>query len=206
MHIRIKTISVAFLAALIAAAPAPRTWDFEEAEVGEPAPGVSPEVGRWEVVDDGEGHALAQLAENGDEIFNVALVEGVEARGVDLTVRFRAVTGEYDRGGGLVWRAKDTKNYYIARYNPLEDNFRVYTVVEGVRTRLDSAEIPHTEGWHTLGVRMRGDRIRCFYDGEVELRVRDDTFADAGRIGLWTKADAVTWFDDLTLAEPPAGE
>ena len=83
---------------------------------------------QWEVAKDGENHVLYQKAKNEDATFNVALVEGTSYKDVDLSVKLRAVAGEIDRGGGVVWRAKDKKNYYIARYNPLEDNFRVYKV------------------------------------------------------------------------------
>ncbi len=121
---------------------------------------------------------------------------------MDLTVRFHAIAGKFDQGGGLVWRAKDGRNYYIARYNPLEDNFRVYTVVDGQRTQLQNADIPRSDGWHTLRVTMRGDHIQCFYDGKKSLDVHDTTFTKPGHIGLWTKADARTRFDDLTFRRP----
>jgi hypothetical protein len=116
---------------------------------------------------------------------------------VDLSVQMKAVAGRSDQGGGLIWRAKDAKNYYVARYNPLEDNFRVYKVVNGSRSEFQSATIKHSAGWHTLRVTMAGDHIECYYDGKKYLDVKDSTFADAGRIGLWTKADAQTHFDDL---------
>ena len=184
-------------------------WDFEGEAEGRTPDLVSAEVGHWEIVADGENQVLAQRAENDDETFNVALVEGTDALDVDLRVRFRAVSGELDRGGGLVWRAADARNYYIARYNPLEDNFRVYTVVDGVRTQLQSADVPHSDGWHALRVTMLGSHIQCYYGDEPLLNVRDTTFNDPGRIGLWTKADAVTWFDDLELLpaseQPPPG-
>ncbi len=113
-----------------------KTWDFESDEPGKIAKGFTNEVGQWEVAKDGDNHVLYQKAKNDDATFNVALVEGTSYKDVDLSVRLSAVAGEIDRGGGLVWRAKDKKNYYICRYNPLEDNFRVYKVVDGKRTHV----------------------------------------------------------------------
>ena len=98
-----------------------------------------------------------------------------------------------------MWRARDASNHYIARYNPLEDNYRVYKVVDGRRSELRSAAIRHTDGWHTLRVEMVGDHIQCCYDGRKILDVKDSTFTQGGQIGLWSKADARSHTDDLTL-------
>ena len=129
----------------------------------------------------------------------MALVDGTSYGDLDLSVRLRAVAGEVDRGGGLVWRARDAKNYYIARYNPLEDNFRVYKVQDGKRTQFQSAKVPGDEAWHVLRVTMVGTRITCRLDGQSLLEVEDSTFPAAGMIGLWSKADAQSYFDDLTV-------
>ncbi|HEV7221801.1 MAG TPA: hypothetical protein VGN42_03815 [Pirellulales bacterium] len=179
-----------------------RVWDFEGDKPGEIAAGFSEEVGQWRVVETDAGKVLAQQAKNPDETFNVCLVKDGDAKDLGLQVRFKAVAGELDQGGGVVWRAKDAKNYYVARYNPLEDNFRVYKVVAGKRTQLATADIQHGDGWHALRVTMRGEQIRCFYDGKQHLEVRDATFAGSGKVGLWSKADARTYFDELTLLVP----
>jgi hypothetical protein len=113
----------------------------------------------------------------------------------------KALAGEDDQGGGLVWRAKDGANYYIARFNPLEDNYRVYKVVDGARKQLGSADFKAAPGWHTLRVVMSADHIVCYLDGEKRLDVTDSTFKEAGKVGLWTKSDAQTHFDDLTTRE-----
>src|SRR5262245_49105610 len=118
-------------AALAASQAAKKSWDFESDTPGKIARGFSNEVGQWEVARDGNNQVLYQKARNDDATFNVALVEGTSYKDLDLSVRLRAVAGEVDRGGGLVWRAKDRNNYYICRYNPLEDNFRVYKVEDG---------------------------------------------------------------------------
>jgi hypothetical protein len=185
----------------LAAEATKKTWDFEKDEPGKIANGFTNEVGQWEVAKDGDNHVLYQRAKNEDATFNVALVEGTSYKDIDLSVKLKAVAGEVDRGGGVVWRAKDKKNYYIARYNPLEDNFRVYKVQEGKRTQFQSAKIAGDEKWHTLRVTMVGAKITCYLDGQKHLEAEDSTFPEAGMIGLWSKADAQSYFDDLTASE-----
>jgi Domain of Unknown Function (DUF1080) len=176
-----------------------RAWDFESDEPGRIAGGFSAEVGTWEVVRDGDNRVLAQKATNPDATFNVALVSDTRVKDVDISVRLRAVAGELDRGGGVVWRARDKDNYYIARYNPLEDNFRVYKVENGKRTQFASTNVAGDKNWHTLRVTMTSSHITCYLDGKKYLEADDATFPDAGRIGLWSKADAQSYFDDLVL-------
>jgi hypothetical protein len=177
-----------------------RTWTFEDDPAGSPPKGFTPSVGEWRVVTTDEGKVLAQSARNANAVFNIALVDGTDARDMDISVKLKAIAGELDQGGGLVWRAKDTGNYYIARFNHKEDNFRVYKVVDGKRSQpFQSADVKHHDGWTILRVTMRGDHIECYLDGKKYLDVRDATFPDAGRIGVWSKSDAQSQFDDLTL-------
>jgi hypothetical protein len=176
-----------------------KVWTFEDGTIGERPSGFVGASGEWKVVASDDGKALGQLAESPDAVFNVVLVDGVHVKDVELSVRLRAIAGKDDRGGGLVWRARDAKNYYVARFNHLEDNFRVYKVVDGKRTMFQSADVKHHDGWTDLRVTMVGDRITCYLDGKKYLDVQDSTFPDAGTIGLWSKADARTQFDDLTL-------
>src|SRR6266849_2304051 len=117
---------------------------------------------------------------------------------LELSVRFKAVSGEVDRAGGLVFRLKDANNYYIVRANALEDNYRLYHVINGSRRQFAGANFKVTsEEWHELKVECVGNKIICYYDGVKKIEAKDDTFQDAGKIGLWTKADSVTYFDDL---------
>src|SRR5258708_34934281 len=119
---------------------------------------------------------------------------------LDLSVKFKAVTGEVDRAGGLVFRLKDANNYYIVRANALEDNYRLYHVVAGNRREFAGANFKVTSGeWHELRVECVGNKIICYYDGAKKIEATDDTFTDAGKVGLWTKADSVTYFDDLKV-------
>ena len=193
-------VTLVFLAVpLLAGDETNRTWKFDEETNGQIAKGFVSEVGTWTVVDSDQGKALAQSAKNPNSVFNITLATDTNAKNVDLSVRMKAVAGEVDQGGGLVWRAKDKGNYYLARYNPLEDNFRLYKVVDGKRTLIQNADITHSDGWHTLRITMNGDQITCYYDGKKYLEAKDDTFPEAGKIGLWSKADAQSQFDDLSL-------
>ena len=195
-------LAVLVISPLSAGEGARRTWSFDDDETGVIAKGFTNEVGEWKVAASDNGKALAQSAKNPNSVFNVTLIGDTNAKDVDLSVRMKAIAGEHDQGGGLVWRAKDAKNYYLARYNPLEDNYRLYHVVNGKRTLIQNVDITHTDGWHTLRVTMNGDQITCYYDGKKYLEAKDSTLPDAGKIGLWSKADAQSQFDDLTLVTP----
>jgi hypothetical protein len=181
------------------AEPGKTVWTFKDDNEGKIAKGFKQEVGEWIVVAADGQKVLAQQAKNSNSIFNLVLVTDTKAKDVELSVKMKAVAGETDQGGGLIWRAKDKSNYYLARFNPLEDNYRLYKVQDGKRTLLLNADIKPTPGWHTLRVTMKGDQIECFFDGKKSLEHQDSTFTEAGMIGLWSKADAQSHFDELTL-------
>lgn len=184
-----------------AADGAKKTWTFEDDAPGAAPKGFSPAVGEWTVVTTDGGKVLAQSAKNANSMFNVVLVDHTQAKDVDISVKVRALAGELDQGGGLVWRAKDAKNYYVVRFNHREDNFRVYKVVGGVRSQpFQNADVKHHDGWTVVRVTMKGDHIQCYIDGNKYLDVYDATFQDAGKIGVWSKSDARSQFDDLTLS------
>src|SRR6266542_395924 len=185
-----------------AAGPA---WNFDGDATGKIATGWSNESGTWQVVADptapSKHNVLAQISNNhSGSYFNVAVANEPSLKDVTLSVRSRGIAGREDQGGGLVWRYRDIGNYYIARQNNLEDNYRVYKVVNGRRIQLGSADVAARTGtWHDLKVTMTGNHIQCFFDGKKYLDVTDDTFSGAGKVGLWTKADAQTHFDDFRL-------
>jgi hypothetical protein len=119
---------------------------------------------------------------------------------LDLSVKFKTVSGSIDRAAGLVFRLRDPNNYYIVRANALENNYRLYHVVNGRRSQFAGANFKVTSGeWHELRVEAVGNKIACYYDGNKKIEATDDTFKDAGKVGLWTKADSVTSFDDLKV-------
>lgn len=190
-----------------------KTWDFEDADVGKLPPGWhSAKTGEgegsvWKIVEDKSApsgaRVLAQFAKGPNALFNLCVADEVKLQDVELSTAFKAVDGKVDQGGGVVWRYIDVSNYYIARFNPLENNFRLYKVVDGKRIQLATKEGPKAPAgeWHTLAVRMKGDAIECSLNGKKELEAKDATFAKAGKIGLWTKADAQTYFDRLDAKE-----
>lgn len=143
-------------------------------------------------------NVLAQLMAKGAEhAYKVTLVKGVVASDMHLQVSFLAIQGKADMGGGLIWRAEDDRNYYLARANPLEQNIRVYRVVKGVRHLLRNFDQTiDVRQWHVFRVMHRGCQIMHFFDDKRVLELCDKTF-QSGTIGLWTKSDAVTYFDDL---------
>jgi len=141
--------------------------------------------------------------------FPVLVAPGAQPTNGTLAVRFKAVSGRVDQAAGLVWRYLDKNNYYVVRANALEDNIVLYKMEDGKRSALAPKGTPaRTYGvdhevpgqkWNTLAVRFEGPRFTVSFNGEELFEVEDRTFTEAGRVGLWTKADSVTLFDDLTL-------
>ena len=160
----------------------------------------------WEVIKDtaappGE-HVLAMARPNHTfgRTFNLCWTDKVSFLDGEIQVRFKAVKGKVDQGGGVIWRAQDKDNYYIARFNPLEDNFRIYYVRDGARKKLASARAKLPAGkWHTLKIVQHGSRFEGYLNGRKLLNGTHNLFTKSGGVGLWTKADAVTSFDDFSV-------
>ncbi|MSQ94486.1 MAG: DUF1080 domain-containing protein [Gemmataceae bacterium] len=189
--------------------PATR-WDFEDAAVGKLPPGwTATKTGKgegsvWKVAEDKTApkgpKVLAQTAAGPNSLYNLCVADKARFTDLDLSVSFKAFAGKKDQGGGPVWRYQDADNYYVVRMNPLEDNFRLYKFVAGKRIQLASADIAVADGkWHTIRVVHKGSRIQCYLNGKLHLDEKDDTFKEAGKIGLWTKADAQTYFDAIEI-------
>lgn len=216
MHLR-GLCAVAAVLALSAALwaedkPNKRVFTFSKADFGQlPAGWKADKTGAgagsvWKVVEDntapsGAGCVLAQTAAGPNALFNLCVFEDSSYQNVEIIVSFKAMEGKLDQGGGIVWRYQDANNYYVARMNPLEDNFRVYKVENGKRSpQFQNAEVKIPAGaWHQLKIKNVGSRIECFLDGKKHLDVKDDTFQKPGKIGLWTKADARTRFDEVRV-------
>lgn len=142
-------------------------------------------------------HVLEQAAT--DKTFPVIVWNGDELGDVEVSVKFRPVSGEEDASGGIVLRSAD-RRYYVCRANALEGNFRLYTYASGSRTQIAGVDVkaPAKGTWHTLSMIAVGDRIQCSLDGELLIDHKDAQFAK-GKVGLWTKCDSVTQFDDLVI-------
>jgi len=135
-----------------------------------------------------------------DHVFNLAMATATSYQDVNVRTRIRPISGVVDQGGGVIWRCQDENNYYICRINPLESNFRIYKVADGKRKQLQSAHLETSaDKWYVVRAKMVGDHITCHVDGKQLLDVHDNTFAGAGMIGLWTKADASSSFDNVAV-------
>jgi hypothetical protein len=184
-----------------------KRWSFDAGEAGsipdgfrvlETAAAGTPAT--WGVMEDksapsgGKGFGVLATKNKG-QTYNVALAPGFEGTDVELTVSVKATTGEQDQGGGVVFRAKDAKDYYIARWNPLEKNVRFYVVVAEQRSAFKAADVDlDPSQWHTMRVIVEGKRMELFMNDTSVLVAEDETLTGPGAVGLWTKA----WFDDLT--------
>jgi hypothetical protein len=150
--------------------------------------------GKWAVMADptapSKPNVVAQTStDKTDYRFPLLISDKGSFKDLELSVKFRAVGGGVDRAAGLVFRLQDADNYYIVRANALEDNDRLYRVIKGSRRQFAGANFKVTSGeWHELKVECVGNKIICYYDGEKKIEATDDTFRDAGKIGLWTKA------------------
>jgi hypothetical protein len=192
-----------------AEAKSPTVWSFDKDEVGR-APGgfefavtAKKQPGKWVIVKDGDNHVLAQVDRDKTERrFAMALVENFSYKNVKISVKAKPVAGEVEMVAGVVWRYKDADNYYVARWNT--DSVRVDRVVNGERQLMTPREINIAlapKAWHTLTVEHRGDDIKVFVGKEMVFEGKDKTYTDAGRIGVWIKADSLTYFDDLSVEE-----
>jgi hypothetical protein len=191
----------------VAAEPGKRySFDFDDGTG--PLPGsMSNVLGEWSRVSDPEAPSAPNVLRQGGEFatpdYPRLLVNDLTFADLTMKVRCRVESGGIDRACGIVFRAKDSENYYITRANSLEDNVRLYRVVAGSRMQLASANRSVTSGqWHTLEASAIADELVVRWDGEELIRSKDGTY-DRGKVGLWTKADSITSFDDLEATEAP---
>jgi hypothetical protein len=178
----------------------PAEFNFARTGQGGPA--------EWTVVSDASadgGRAIEQSsADRTDYRFPLAIYTPVAVKNGEVSLRFKPMAGKVDQAGGIVMRLTDADNYYVVRANATEDNVRFYRVVKGRREQLEGANVKVAPNeWHTLGLKAEGGRFTVTYDGKQLYTATDSTFAAAGKIGLWTKADSVTRFDRIEINEQP---
>jgi hypothetical protein len=176
-----------------------QSWSFDDST--DLPDGFSVADGTWEVdADEGACSAPNVLRQTGSGTYPRALYEGATWQDATLSVRCRPESGLQDQACGLLFRAVDEDNYLLTRANALEDNVRLYTVIDGSRVEFASADVPVTAGeWHSLSVQFVGSDITVSWDDATVLTESDDTFLAPGFVGVWTKADSVTAFDDLAV-------
>jgi hypothetical protein len=166
---------------------------------------------KWTVESDETAPSKSKvLKQSGRATYPLLLKNETSIKDGFVEIKFKAVAGSQDRAAGVVWRAKDANNYYVTRANALEDNVVLYKTVNGVRSPLEivgrkggygtDVKVP-SDTWHSLRIDFSGSRFRVSFNGKQLFEVEDSTFADAGKVGLWTKADSVTLFDQVTYGE-----
>jgi hypothetical protein len=183
-------------------------YDFENDETGSQPKGweitetaSKDKLATWSVVkESGEKAFAITKTLNTKRTYNLAIAPKPVLKDVDIRLMVKSGTGKEDQGGGPIWRCKDKDNYYIARWNPLETNYRVYYVKDGKRKQIATAKAYlDTSKWHEIRIIMKDNKITAFLNGVQSMVVEDDTFAEAGKVGLWTKADAATAFDKFQI-------
>jgi hypothetical protein len=183
------------------------TVNFDDMKAGAPPPGwTATQTGsgtaKWAVEKDDSAPSKPNvLKQSGQATFPVCFKNDTSIKDGFVEVKFKPVAGKEDQAGGVMWRLQDANNYYIARANALENNVTIYHTIKGKRTEKKRTNTNVASGaWHTLRVDFRRNHFTVTFDEKKSLEWDDNTFKDAGKIGVWTKADSVTAFDDFTYA------
>src|SRR2546427_956454 len=210
MKASLFTMMVTTMATALAAA---ETINFDDAKAGAPPPGwTATQTGsgtaKWVIEKDDSAPSKPNvLKQSGVATFPVCIKNDTNLKNGFVEVKFKPVSGKEDRAGGVIWRAKDANNYYIARANALEGNVVLYKTVNGKRSSLDIVgrkggygvkETVAAGQWHTRRGEFAGNHFKLSFRGKHLFDVEDTTFTEAGKVGVWTKADSVTLFDDFT--------
>ncbi len=204
-----KTLTVATLgvAAMLAAVAAADSVNFDNLEVGAPPPGwTATKTGtgdaKWTIETDNAAPSKPNvLKQSGQATYPVCIKDDTNLKDGFVEVKFKPISGKEDQAGGVMWRAKDSNNYYVARANALEDNVAIYHTINGRRTEKKRTNMKVASNqWHSLRVDFQGTHFTVTFDGKKAIEWDDDTFKDAGKVGVWTKADSVTEFDDFSYS------
>ena len=181
------------------------TVNFDALKTGAPPSGwTATQTGKgeakWEVIaDDSAPSKPNVLKQSGEATYPICIKDDTNLKNGFVEVKFKAVSGKEDQAGGVIWRCKDANNYYIDRANALEDNVTIYHVINGKRTeKLRANRKVTSKEWHALRVDFDGSTFVVSFDGKKALEWTDGTFRNAGKVGVWTKADSVTLFDDFS--------
>src|SRR5213080_4064969 len=183
------------------------TINFDNLKAGAPPPGwTAAQTGsgtvKWMVEKEDSAPSKPNvLKQSGVATFPVCFKNNTNMKDGFVEVKFKPVAGKEDQAGGVIWRLQDANNYYISRANALEDNVTIYHTINGKRVAFKNINTKVTSGvWHTLRVDFEGNKFTVTFDGTKVIEATDASFANAGKVGVWTKADSVTLFDDFTYA------
>jgi hypothetical protein len=198
-----KKLSLALTTMIFATGlAAAETVNFNDMNVGAPpsvwtATQTGTGTAKWAIEKDDSAPSKPNvLKQSGQATFPVCFKNDTNIRDGFVEVKFKPIAGKEDQAGGLIWRLQDANNYYIARANALENNVTIYHTIKGKRTEKKRARMQVASGaWHTLRV-----DFTVTFDGKKALQWDDETFKDAGKVGVWTKADSVTEFDDFNYS------
>jgi hypothetical protein len=199
-----KLAAIALTAAVMAAA-APDIVNFDKEVIGQPPAGwTATKTGsgnaKWTIEKDDTAPSKPNvLKQSGVATYPVCFKNDTSLQDGFVEVKFKPISGKEDQAGGVAWRLKDANNYYVARANALEDNVTIYDTVNGRRTerkRTNMKVAPNQ--WHALRVDFQGNHFTVTLDGKKAIEWDDGTFKEAGKVGVWTKADSVTLFDDFS--------
>jgi hypothetical protein len=193
------------LASLAASVALADTINFDDLKPGAQPPGwTATRTGsgdaKWTVVaDDSAPSKPNVLKQSGEATYPVCIKNDTNIKDGFVEVKFKPISGKEDQAGGVIWRCLDADNYYIARANALEDNVTIYHTLKGRRVSFKNTDTKVASGaWHTLRVEFLGNKFAVIFDGKKVIEATDDSFSATGKVGVWTKADSVTLFDDFT--------
>jgi hypothetical protein len=200
-----KTLTTAFVMGFTAGVALAGTVNFDDLPTGGPPPNweatkTGKGAAKWEIVaDDWAPSKPNVLKQSGMATYPICIKQDTTLKDGYVEVKFKPVSGKEDQAGGVIWRCQDPDNYYIARANALEDNVTIYHTIKGKRTEKKRISTKVASGqWHTLRVDFKDNYFLVTFDGKKAFTWKDDTFKDSGKVGLWTKADSTTLFDDFS--------
>lgn len=200
-----KTLATVALTTMFGSVAMADTVNFDTFKAAAPPPGwTATKTGtgdaKWTVEKDDTAPSKPNvLKQSGQATYPVCIKDDASLKDGFVEVKFKPISGKEDQAGGLIWRAKDSNNYYVARANALEDNITIYDTLNGRRTERKRTNVKVAPGqWHTLRVDFQGNHFTVTFDGKKALEWDDDKFKEAGKVGVWTKADSITLFDDFT--------
>src|SRR5947199_5079936 len=200
-------VAIALATTILASIALAQTDNFDNLNAGAPPPGwIATKTGsgnaKWTIEKDDTAPSKPNvLKQSGTATYPICFKNETNLKDGFVEVKLKPISGKEDQAGGVVWRLKDANNYYVARANALEDNVTIYDTSNGRRTERKRASMKVASNqWHTLRVDFHGSHFTVTLDGKKALEWDDQTFKDAGKVGVWTKADSVTLFDDFSYS------